>query len=71
MEFNIDIDVEGTLCWRRVPKVNSRPHSHFGEEFLDVCARADLLGECVEDVEGEHIRLDLVILQRKASHTAV
>ena len=30
-----------------------RAHSHLLEEFLHVSARADLLCESVEDVEGE------------------
>lgn len=39
--------------------------SHFLEELLYVCARADLLREGVEHVEGEVWRLDLVVLWRK------
>lgn len=37
--------------------------SHVLEELLDVGARADLLRERVEDVEGEILRLDLVVLR--------
>lgn len=36
--------------------------SHLLEELLDVGARADLLRERVEDVKGEILRLDLVVL---------
>ena len=70
--FMLTMEEEQCVSGGGVPRGKHSQHSHLGEELLDVRARADLLGECVEDVEGEHIRLDLVILQRKAHHpTAV
>ena len=41
---------------------------HFTEEFLYVCARADLLRQGVENVEGERVRLYLVVLETE-NHT--